>query len=98
MRPSPSLTRRAVLAALGAGALVGLGYALRGIFGAPPLPAGLADDGPMMGGGMMGVSGEDMNRYMEMFNRHNEITRTSSTPSVPMPPKSADSSATACPR
>jgi hypothetical protein len=27
------------------------------------------------GGGMMGVDAVDMSRYMEMFNRHNEINR-----------------------
>jgi hypothetical protein len=69
------LTRRAVLAALGAvgavGALGGLAYALRGIF-----ESERRHDGGMMGSGMMGnTSPADMNVYMEMFNRHGEITR-----------------------
>jgi hypothetical protein len=66
------LTRRAALAALGAGTVLGLAYALRGILGSPTPAIRLTDDG----GGMMGVSAMDMSRYMEMFNRHNEITRS----------------------
>jgi hypothetical protein len=69
------VTRRAALAALGAvgavGALGGLAYALREIFESDARP-----DGGMMGSGMMGnTSPADMNVYMEMFNRHNEIKR-----------------------
>jgi len=76
------LTRRAVLAMLGAGAgALGVGYAVRSILGAP-----LADLKPngfnniatshMMGPGMGGMSGAEMSTYMEMFNRHTELRRT----------------------
>jgi hypothetical protein len=64
----PKLTRRAALAALGATGVLGLGYILRGIFESPAVR--LADDD-----GMMGVSSADMSIYMDMFNRHNEISR-----------------------
>ena len=64
-------TRRATLAALGAGAVVSVGYALRGILGSPVLSIRLTD-----GGGMMGATPADMSLYMDMFNRHSEITRT----------------------
>jgi hypothetical protein len=71
-RSQRRMTRRAALTVIGAGAVVGLGYVLREILG-PPAPAvRLIDDGD----GMMGVSPIDMSRYMEMFNRHNELTRT----------------------
>jgi hypothetical protein len=63
-------SRRAALAALGASAVMGIGYALRGILGSPVLGIRLID-----GGGMMGASPADMSLYMDMFNRHNEITR-----------------------
>jgi hypothetical protein len=63
-------SRRAGLAALGAGAVMGIGYALSGILGPPGPRIRLAD------GGMMGASPADMGLYMEMFNRHSEITRT----------------------
>jgi hypothetical protein len=63
-------SRRAALAALGASAVMGIGYALRGILGSPVLGIRLTD-----GGGMMGASPADMSLYMDMFNRHNEITR-----------------------
>jgi len=66
-----SFTRRAALAALGASAVVGIGYALRGVGGSPVLRIRLTD-----GGGMMGASAADMSGYMEMFNRHTEISRT----------------------
>jgi hypothetical protein len=64
------LTRRAALAALGASAsALALGYVLRGV----TLPARsirfVDHDG-------MGVDGDDMHRYAEMFSRHREITRT----------------------
>jgi hypothetical protein len=49
---------------------MGMGYALRGIVDLPFLRIRLTD------GGMMGVDVMDMSRYSEMFNRHNEITRT----------------------
>jgi hypothetical protein len=65
------MTRRAALTTVGAGAVVGLGYVLRGVLGSPAPAVRLVD-----GGGMMGVSPTDMSRYMEMFNRHNELTRT----------------------
>jgi hypothetical protein len=64
-------SRRAALAALGASAVMGIGYALRGILGSPVLGIRLTD-----GGGMMGVDAMDMSRYTEMFDRHSEITRT----------------------
>ena len=63
-------TRRAALAALGASAAMSIGYALRGILGSPVLRIRLTD------GGMMGASPADMSLYMDMFNRHTEITRT----------------------
>jgi hypothetical protein len=73
MRSQIRLTRRAALATLGAGAILGLGYALRDILSPPPstVRLRLTDDG-----GMMGVGPTDMSRYMEMFSRHNELTRT----------------------
>jgi hypothetical protein len=49
---------------------MGIGYSLRGILGSPVLRIRLAD------GGMMGASPADMSLYMDMFNRHTEITRT----------------------
>ncbi len=63
-------TRRTALAALGASAVVGTGYALRGILGSSVLRIRLTD------GGMLGASPADMGLYMDMFNRHREITRT----------------------
>jgi hypothetical protein len=66
----PRFTRRAALAALGASAVMGIGYALRGILGSPVLRIRLTD------GGMMGASPADMSLYMDMFHRHTEITRT----------------------
>jgi hypothetical protein len=71
-RSQRRMTRRAALTAVGAGAIVGLGYVLRGVLGSPAPVVRLIDDG----GGMMGVSPMDMSRYIEMFNRHNELTRT----------------------
>jgi hypothetical protein len=64
-------SRLAAFAALGASAVMGIGYALRGILGSPVPCIRLTD-----GGGIMGASPADMSLYMEMFNRHNEITRT----------------------
>src|ERR1700749_2288146 len=63
-------TRGAALTALGARPVMGIGYVLRDILGSPTLRIRLTD------GGMMGASPADMSLYMEMFNRHNEITRT----------------------
>ncbi|BBX43392.1 hypothetical protein [Mycobacterium simiae] len=65
-----NFTRRAVLAALSASAMAGIGYALRGAVGVPHFRIRLTD------GGMMGASPADMSLYMDMFNRHTEITRT----------------------
>jgi hypothetical protein len=48
-----------------------IGYALRGSVGPTWLSIRLTD-----GGGMMGATPSDMSLYMDMFNRHNEITRT----------------------
>ncbi|MDH6244030.1 hypothetical protein [Mycobacterium sp. OTB74] len=70
MGSSRPLTRRAAVVALGAGAVLGLAYSLRGVRETSAPAIRLTD------GGMMGVGREDMGRYMEMFNRHNEITRT----------------------
>jgi hypothetical protein len=69
------LTRRAALAALGAlglGSVMGVGYIVRRLAESP-------SDFRMMNGpgdgGMMGVDATDMSRYMDMFNRHNDINR-----------------------
>ena len=70
MSRMPRFTRRAALAALGASAVMGIGYALRGILGSPVLRIRLTD------GGMMGASPADMSLYMDMFHRHTEITGT----------------------
>ncbi|OBF56027.1 hypothetical protein [Mycolicibacterium monacense] len=70
------VTRRAVLVALGAvaaGSVLGVGYVFRNIFDSPA-PESRLTGGP--GGGMMGMDPADMRTYMEMFHRHNEITRT----------------------
>lgn len=48
-----------------------VGYALRGVVGWPVPGIRLVDHD-----GCMGVGHADMRRYNEMFNRHNEITRT----------------------
>ncbi len=65
------LTRRAALAALGAGSgALALGYVLRGALGRPRPDIRLADHNGM------GVDPADMSRYAEMFERHSEITRT----------------------
>ncbi len=74
------MTRRAALVALGAGsaavALGALGYLLRTVGSSGP-GTRLADGGG--DGGMMGMMGNvgpaDMSLYMDMFNRHNEISR-----------------------
>lgn len=64
------LTRRAALAAVGAGGgALALGFLLRELR-CSALGLRLVDHNGM------GVDPADMSRYMEMFNRHNEITRT----------------------
>lgn len=64
-------TRRAALAALGAGGGAAmLSYLLRGIARWPVPDIRLADHD-----GCMGVGHGDMMRYAAMFRRHNEITR-----------------------
>ena len=79
------LTRRQVLAMLGAGGgLVAVGYAVRGIVGmavsqrgASGAPGMRMMDPGLMGTGMMmsGPPNMDMGLYMEMFRRHSELTR-----------------------
>lgn len=67
------LTRRgalAAMAALGVGGIWGLGYLLRAVWESPQ-PRIRLTNGPSM----MGVDAVDMSRYMEMFNRHDEISR-----------------------
>lgn len=67
-------SRRAALAALGAlgaGSVLGLQAARRGMITTPAASIRLAD-----GCGFMGTGPVDMSRYMEMFNRHSEIIRT----------------------
>ena len=67
------LTRRAALAtlgALGAGSVLGLRYVRRSIFEPPSTAIRLTD-----GDGFMGADSGDMSRYMEMFMRHNELSR-----------------------
>lgn len=73
----PRLTRRAALisigalGALGIGTVLGLRYAVRGLEPSYEAdPAIRLTDGGMMGGPA------NMSRYMEMFRRHNEISRT----------------------
>jgi hypothetical protein len=77
------MSRRAALAMLGTGGgLLGLGYALRGVLGAPSAQSaldGLRDvaTSQMMGPGMMGgVTSMDMSTYMDMFTRHSELRRS----------------------
>jgi hypothetical protein len=76
-----SISRRAALAAVGAGgAAVALGYVIR--FRWPATPIEFADggdgghDGTTVPGMMGNVGPVDMSLYMDMFNRHNEISRT----------------------
>lgn len=65
-------SRRVALVALGAGGGAAmLGSALRGVVRWPVPGIRLANHD-----GCMGVGHADMRRYTEMFNRHNEITRT----------------------
>ena len=71
------MNRRAALAALGAlaaGGVLGVGYIIRNIFESPT-PGFRLTNGPG-DGGMMGVGAADMQLYMDMFARHNEISRT----------------------
>ncbi len=71
-----TITRRAMLVATAAGsALLAIGvvggYLLRDV-----LRIGSNSGGDGMMSGMMGVGSADMNRYMDLFNRHTEIRRT----------------------
>ncbi len=62
------MTRRSVLALLGAGGgLLGLGYILRGVVDLP-----VSHAGPGFGG----TNGMDMSNYMNMFMRHRELRRS----------------------
>ncbi|MBA2322769.1 MAG: hypothetical protein H0V92_01685 [Pseudonocardiales bacterium] len=74
------MSRRRAFTVLGVGGgLLGLGYVLRGAVDSPARPAGpdTPMGGGMMGGGMMGgTTRADMSTYMEMFNRHTEISRS----------------------
>jgi hypothetical protein len=70
-RALPRRTALVAIGALGVGGVVGLGYVLRGILEPTAARIRLAN-----GPGMRGVDQADMSRYMEMFNRHNEISRT----------------------
>jgi hypothetical protein len=78
------VTRRTAITVFGAGGLLALGYFLGRSFGptAPTAPTApnaptLTDRAGGMRGGMMGsATREDMNAYMDMFNRHREISRT----------------------
>ncbi|MGV7307487.1 hypothetical protein PJM47_22105 [Mycobacterium kansasii] len=65
-----SLTRRAALAMLGAGSVLGLRVISRSMDKPRSTAIRLTD-----GGGFMGADAVDMSHYMEMFNRHREITR-----------------------
>jgi hypothetical protein len=70
------LTRRAMLATLGglgAASVLAGGYVLRHVWESFGSGIGRAD--PNGGMGMMGIDRADMSRYMEMFKRHNEISR-----------------------
>ncbi|OBI68126.1 hypothetical protein [Mycobacterium sp. E796] len=67
-------TRRAGLAALGAlgaGGLLGLQAVRRSVVAPPSMDLRLTN-----GCGFMGAGSVDMSRYMEMFMRHREISRT----------------------
>ena len=73
-----SISRRTALAALGAGgAAVALGYVIRFRWPATPVEfADGGDDGTTVPGMMGNVGPVYMSLYMDMFNRHNEISRT----------------------
>ena len=69
------LTRRAALAALGvlgAGSVLAVRYGVRGVFERPVSEPKIR----LTDGGMMGVGMADMSIYMDMFNRHQQISRT----------------------
>lgn len=71
------MKRRAALAALGAlaaGSVLGVGYVIRSMVESPT-PGLRLTNGPG-DGGMMGIGPADMQTYMDMFARHNEIRRT----------------------
>jgi len=63
----PRLNRRTALVTLATGGLLGLGYVLRSVVDPP-----VSHAGPGMGG----ASGMDMRKYMNMFMRHTELTRS----------------------
>jgi len=84
------VTRRAALVALGAGGVLGAGYALRALFESPTPDAAPAGPDEAAGGGMAGsgsgmmgsgssmmgsATGADMTTYMDMFNRHTQLRR-----------------------
>jgi len=84
------VTRRAALVALGAGGVLGAGYALRTLFESPTPDAAPAGPDEAAGGGMAGsgsgmmgsgssmmgsATGADMSTYMDMFNRHTQLRR-----------------------
>jgi len=56
---------------LGVGSVLGLGYVVRSVVELPAPRLRLAD-----GHGFVGADSMDMSGYMEMFARHNEISRT----------------------
>jgi len=65
-----TLTRRIALALIGAGGgALAIGHLLSGVLRPEP-------DIELVDHNGMGVDPADMSRYTEMFNRHNEITRT----------------------
>jgi hypothetical protein len=69
------VTRRTAITVFGAGGLLALGYLFGRSFGltAPDMPTPT----DRSGGGMMGsATRADMSTYMDMFNRHGEISRT----------------------
>src|SRR5882757_2636024 len=90
MRAVARVTRRAALVALGAGGILGAGYALRALFESPTPDAAPAGPDEAAGGGMAGsgsgmmgsgssmmgsATGADMTTYMDMFNRHTQLRR-----------------------
>lgn len=71
------MNRRAALAAVGAlaaGSVLGIGYVIRNLLDSPT--PGLRLTNEPSGGGMMGAGPADMRVYVDMFARHDEITRT----------------------
>jgi len=90
VRAVARVTRRAALVALGAGGVLGAGYALRALFESPTPDAAPAGPDEAAGGGMAGsgsgmmgsgssmmgsATGADMTTYMDMFNRHTQLRR-----------------------